>query len=130
MMMANKEYMIGHMKEMDGTMNVRNIVLSAACEASELLVSMIQSSLNLSDWRRFISRLQLLADAEEYENIHAICQTVFSMHNIHGELEGLYLAREDNEVCKLYYRVFVGMLDLSLFSAEAMYELMGGDYCE
>ena len=38
------------------------------------------------------------------------------------ELEGLYLAREDEQICLLYYQVFVGMLEINITSAEVLYK--------
>ena len=38
------------------------------------------------------------------------------------ELEGLYLAREDEQICLLYYQVFVGMLEININSAEVRYK--------
>ena len=38
------------------------------------------------------------------------------------ELEGLYLAREDEQICLLYYQVFVGMLEININSAEVLYK--------
>ena len=38
------------------------------------------------------------------------------------ELEGLYLVREDEQICLLYYQVFVGMLEININSAEVLYK--------
>ena len=38
------------------------------------------------------------------------------------ELEGLNLAREDEQICLLYYQVFVGMLEININSAEVLYK--------
>ena len=36
--------------------------------------------------------------------------------------QGLYLAREDEQICLLYYQVFVGMLEININSAEVLYK--------
>ena len=57
----------------------------------------------------------------ECEKIHDICQAVYGMKHPSNELEGLYLAREDEQICLLYYQVFVGMLEINITSAEVLY---------
>ena len=39
MVSVDQAYMVGHMKNADGSINNKNVVLSAACEAAELLES-------------------------------------------------------------------------------------------
>lgn len=58
MVMLNKDYMIGHMRNENGSVNIKNVVMSAACEATELFQCMIQMDDNFTDWRRFINRLE------------------------------------------------------------------------
>ena len=58
----------------------------------------------------------------ECEKIHDICQAVYGMKHLSDELEGLYLAREDEQICLLYYQVFVGMLEININSAEVLYK--------
>lgn len=36
MVSVDQAYMVGHMKNADGSINNKNVVLSAACEAAEL----------------------------------------------------------------------------------------------
>ena len=126
MIMLNKEYMIGHMRNENGSVNTKNTIFAAACEAAELFQCMIVMDRDFTDWKRFIDRLDSHLKNRDYEKIHDICQTMYAMKHPAGELEGLYLVRDDEEACALYYQVFVGMLDLTLFSAEAMASLNGG----
>ena len=44
------------------------------------------------------------------------------MKHASNELEGLDLAREDEQICLLYYQVFVGMLEININSAEVLYK--------
>ena len=39
MVSVDQAYMVGHMKNADGSINNKNVVLSAACEAAELFRS-------------------------------------------------------------------------------------------
>ena len=41
MVSVDQVYMIGHMKNADGSINNKNVVLSAACEAAELFQCMM-----------------------------------------------------------------------------------------
>ena len=43
MVSVDQAYMVGHMKNADGSINNKNVVLSAACEAAELFQCMIQN---------------------------------------------------------------------------------------
>ncbi|MDO5392773.1 MAG: hypothetical protein Q4F24_17015 [Eubacteriales bacterium] len=127
MMMLNKDYMIGHMKTENGKPNTENIVFAAACEAVELFQCLIMVDKDFTDWFRFVRKLESYLQSGDYEKIHDVCQTLYAMKNLTEELEGLYLAREDAQICDMYYRVFVGMLDLTLFSTETMTKLNGGN---
>ena len=114
MVMLNKEYMINHMRNENGSINIKNVVLAAACEATELFQCLIVMDSNFTDWSRFVDRLEKNVERQDYEK----------------ELEGLYLVRDDAELCSLYYQIFVGMLDLTVFSTEAMVDLNGGKHDE
>lgn len=130
MVMLNKEYMISHMRNEDGSINMKNVVLAAACEATELFQCLIVMDKNFTDWSRFVNRLEQNVEKQEYDKVHEICQTMYSMKHLSKELEGLYLVREDAEICSLYYPIFVGMLDLTIFSTEVMVDLNGGKHDE
>lgn len=41
MVSVDQAYMVGHMKNADGSINNKNVVLSAACEAAELFQCMM-----------------------------------------------------------------------------------------
>ena len=130
MIMLNKEYMINHMRNEDGSINIKNVVLAAACEATELFQCLIVMDNNFTDWSLFIARLEQNIEKRDYDKVHELCQTMYEMKHLSEELEGLYLVRDDEELCSLYYQVFVGMLDLTLFSTEAMDDLNGGKHGE
>lgn len=49
MVSVDQAYMIGHMRNADGSINNKNVVLSAACEAAELFQCMMQVSQKLDD---------------------------------------------------------------------------------
>ena len=53
MVSVDQVYMIGHMKNADGSINNKNVVLSAACEAAELFQCMMAVNQKLEDWQRF-----------------------------------------------------------------------------
>ena len=112
----------GHMKNADGSINNKNVVLSAACEAAELFQCMMSVNQKLEDWQRFNHTLEMHLRSVECEKIHDICQAVYGMKHPSNELEGLYLAREDEQICLLYYQVFVGMLEINITSAEVLYK--------
>ena len=76
----------------------------------------------LEDWQRFNHTLEMHLRSVECEKIHDICQAVYGMKHPSDELEGLYLAREDEQICLLYYQVFVGMLEINITSAEVLYK--------
>ncbi|WP_208913383.1 hypothetical protein, partial [[Ruminococcus] torques] len=76
----------------------------------------------LEDWQRFNHTLEQHLRSVECEKIHDICQAVYGMKHLSDELEGLYLAREDEQICLLYYQVFVGMLEININSAEVLYK--------
>ena len=122
MVLVDQAYMIGHMKNADGSINNKNVVLSAACEAAELFQCMMSVNQKLEDWQRFNHTLELHLRSVECEKIHDICQAVYGMKHLSDELEGLYLAREDEQICLLYYQVFVGMLEININSAEVLYK--------
>ena len=50
MVMLNKEYMINHMRNENGSINIKNVVLAAACEATELFQCLIVMDSNFTDW--------------------------------------------------------------------------------
>ena len=130
MVMLNKEYMINHMRNENGSINIKNVVLAAACEATELFQCLIVMDSSFTDWSRFVDRLEQNVEKQDYEKVHELCQTMYAMRHLSEELEGLYLVRDDAELCSLYYQIFVGMLDLTVFSTEAMVDLNGGKHDE
>ena len=76
MVSVDQVYMIGHMKNADGSINNKNVVLSAACEAAELFQCMLAVHQKLEDWQRFNHTLEmhlrsveccLLYTSKEYE---------------------------------------------------------------
>ena len=60
MVSVDQVYMIGHMKNADGSINNKNVVLSAACEAAELFQCMMAVNQKLEDWQRFNHTLEML----------------------------------------------------------------------
>lgn len=122
MVSVDQAYMVGHMKNADGSINNKNVMLSAACEAAELFQCMMSVNQKLEDWQRFNHTLEMHLRSVECEKIHDICQAVYGMKHPSNELEGLYLAREDEQICLLYYQVFVGMLEININSAEVLYK--------
>ena len=48
MVSVDQAYMVGHMKNADGSINNKNVVLSAACEAAELFRCMMSV---IRNWR-------------------------------------------------------------------------------
>lgn len=103
MVSVDQAYMVGHMKNADGSINNKNVVLSAACEAAELFQCMMSVNQKLEDWQRFNHTLEMHLRSVECEKIHDICQALYGMKHPSNELEGLYLAREDEQICLLYY---------------------------
>ena len=71
--------------------------------------------------------LEQHAEHGDYEKIHDICQTMYGMKHLSERLEGLYLVRNDEEVATLYYQVFIGVLELGLFSLEKIKGDVGND---
>ena len=122
MVSVDKAYMIGHMRNANGSLNNKNLVLSAEFEAAELFQCMMEINQKLDDWQRFNHTLNMHLRSVECEKIHDICQAVYAMRHPSKELEGLYLAREDEQICLLYYQVFVGMLEININSAEVLYK--------
>ena len=122
MISVDQAYMVGHMKNADGSINNKNVVLSAAGEAAELFQCMMSVNQKLEDWQRLNHTLEQHLRSVECEKIHDICQAVYGMKHPSDELEGLYLAREDEQICLLYYQVFVGMLEININSAEVLYK--------
>lgn len=59
MVSVDQAYMVGHMKNADGSINNKNVVLSAACEAAELFQCMMSVNQKLEDWQRFNHTLEL-----------------------------------------------------------------------
>ena len=51
MVSVDQAYMVGHMKNADGSINNRNVVLSAACEAAELFQCMMSVNQKLRTGR-------------------------------------------------------------------------------
>ena len=49
MVSVDQAYMVGHMKNADGSINNKNVVLSAACEAAELFQCMMSVNQKLED---------------------------------------------------------------------------------
>ena len=98
MVSVDQAYMVGHMKNADGSINNKNVVLSAACEAAELFQCMMSVNQKLEDWQRFNHTLEMHLRSVECEKIHDICQAVYGMKHPSDELEGLYLAREDEQI--------------------------------
>ena len=88
----------------------------------QLFQCMMSVNQKLEDWQRFNHTLEMHLRSVECEKIHDICQAVYGMKHPSNELEGLYLAREDEQICLLYYQVFVGMLEININSAEVLYK--------
>ena len=103
MVSVDQAYMVGHMKNADGSINNKNVVLSAACEAAELFQCMMSVNQKLEDWQRFNHTLEMHLRSVECEKIHDICQALYGMKHPSDELEGLYLAREDDACCTIRY---------------------------
>lgn len=78
------------MKNADGSINNKNVVLSAACEAAELFQCMMSVNQKLEDWQRFNHTLEMHLRSVECEKIHDICQAVYGMKHPSNELELLY----------------------------------------
>lgn len=49
MVSVDKAYMIGHMRNANGSLNNKNVVLSAACEAAELFQCMMEININSAE---------------------------------------------------------------------------------
>ena len=79
MVSVDQAYMVGHMKNADGSINNKNVVLSAACEAAELFQCMMAVNQKLEDWQRFNHTLEMHLRSVECEKIHDICQAVYGM---------------------------------------------------
>lgn len=77
MVSVDQAYMVGHMKNADGSINNKNVVLSAACEAAELFQCMMSVNQKLEDWQRFNHTLEMHLGSVECEKIHNICQLKF-----------------------------------------------------
>lgn len=90
MVMLDKDYMINHMRNENGSVNIKNVVMSAACEATELFQCMIQMDHNFTDWRRFVERLENNTKNREFEKVHELCQAMYAMRHLTEELAGLY----------------------------------------
>ena len=87
MVSVDQAYMVGHMKNADGSINNKNVVLSAACEAAELFQCMMSVNQKLEDWQRFNHTLEMHLRSVECEKIHDICQAVYGMKHPSNELE-------------------------------------------
>ena len=70
MVMLNKEYMINHMRNENGSINIKNVVLAATCEATELFQCLIVMDSNFTDWSRFVDRLEKNVEKQDYEKVH------------------------------------------------------------
>lgn len=70
MVSVDQAYMVGHMKNADGSINNKNVVLSAACEAAELFQCMMSVNQKLEDWQRFNHTLEQHLRSVECEKIH------------------------------------------------------------
>ena len=71
----------------------------------------------------FVIILKLYSPFTLYCGLRRILlQQGIGMKHPSDELEGLYLAREDEQICLLYYQVFVGMLEININSAEVLYK--------
>ena len=84
MVSVDQAYMVGHMKNADGSINNKNVVLSAACEAAELFQCMMAVNQKLEDWQRFNHTLEMHLRSVECEKIHDICQAVYGMKHPSG----------------------------------------------
>ena len=62
MVSVDQAYMVGHMKNADGSINNKNVVLSAACEAAELFQCMMSVNQKLEDWQRFNHTLESILE--------------------------------------------------------------------
>lgn len=113
--MQDKEFMIKNMRNEDGSINMKNFTLTAACESMEFFKSMISINNYLSDELfRFIESLNRYLRNGDYETINSICQTMYGMFNSSDKMEGLSLVcSDDKEICQLYCQIFIGMLDLN-----------------
>lgn len=80
MVSVDQAYMVGHMKNADGSINNKNVVLSAACEAAELFQCMMSVNQKLEDWQRFNHTLEQHLRSVECEKIHDICQAVYGIN--------------------------------------------------
>ena len=125
MVMLDKGYMISHMRNEDDTINMKNVMLGAGCEAAETFQCMKQVDSHMEDWMRFVDRLEEYLNYNAFQTIYDLCQTIYAMKHRNEELKGLSSVREDLELCELYYQVFVGMLDIHLSTKS--YEEMGGE---
>lgn len=68
MVSVDKAYMIGHMRNANGSLNNKNVVLSAACEAAELFQCMMEINQKLDDWQRFNHTLNMHLRSVEFMN--------------------------------------------------------------
>lgn len=126
--MQDTIYLVNHMRNGNGTINYANVALAAASEAAELFLCMADTDAELDDWGRLVDKLNEHLRAADCDKIHDICQAIYAMGYPRMELEGLYLAREDEGITLLYYQIFVGQLELFLESAGAIVDQEDCDY--
>ena len=69
MVSVDQAYMVGHMKNADGSINNKNVVLSAACEAAELFQCMMSVNQKLEDWQRFNHTLEMHLRSVELQKL-------------------------------------------------------------
>lgn len=62
MVMLDKDYTINHMRNENGSVNIKNVVMSAACEATELFQCMIQIEVRKYNILRYIREKVILKE--------------------------------------------------------------------
>ena len=91
MVSVDQAYMVGHMKNADGSINNKNVVLSAACEAAELFQCMMSVNQKLEDWQRFNNTLEMHLRSVECEKIHDICSSSLARYNPSSSSDGCFI---------------------------------------
>lgn len=122
-----KNEMIRNFRQQDGSLNEPVIAKVAAIEASEFLGVAIGINPSLGWIRMEHGELMFLFNKGCYKMIHEEVQDIYGSLKKLKELEGMYFALEDPEVCALYFQVFLSSLNLMIFTAETMVVLNGGD---
>lgn len=111
----DKEYMIKNYKnKSESSINIKNFVLVAACEATELFYCMIQIDNHLDDWHRFIKTLNKHLEKHNHHSVNDLCQSIYSLRHNSEHLEGIFMILNDSANCHLYYQIFIGFLELIL----------------